>query len=295
MRPEGVYVAHTTPFDGNGKVDVAALKKHLEWLADAGVDGFVPAGTTGEGSVLTADEWKTVVTTTLEIARKRKLKVIAGCGGNHTEKVRGLLLEAQNLGCDAALVVTPYYNKPTPRGLLAHYRFLAENTQIPIVLYNVPGRTSVNLPVETALELFEHSRIVGIKEASGQYGQWLALSSKMDLKTKAFLAGDDDAFAATLALGGCGIISASANVAPQLFVQLYAQAKAGKDDEAIALQKKLMPLVRALFLETSPSPVKWALNRMGFGRADVRLPLVEITDATAKQLEQAMKDLEICT
>ena len=173
MKLEGVFVAHTTPFTPDGKVDVAALKRHLEWCAAAGVHGFVPAGTTGEGSVLDHEERKLVIGTALEVARAHGLKVIAGCGGNHTEKVLGLLQEAKAMGCDAALVVTPYYNKPTQPGLFAHYTYLADRCDLPIVLYNVPGRTSVSLAVETTVELLKHPNIVGIKEASGQYSHWL--------------------------------------------------------------------------------------------------------------------------
>jgi len=293
MKLDGVYVAHTTPFDHEGKVDVKALKRHLEWLALAGVDGFVPAGTTGEGSVLDHEERKLVIGTALEVAKKNNLKVIAGCGGNHTEKVLGLLKEAQAMGCDAALVVTPYYNKPTQLGLFAHYQYLADRCELPIVLYNVPGRTAVSLSIETTLELLKHPRIVGIKEASGQYGHWLTLASEMNLTEKALLAGDDDTFAPILALGGSGIISASANVVPQLFVQLYKHAQQGEWVQAFTLQKKLVPLVKMLFAETSPAPVKWVLNQLGFGEATPRLPLVELTEPTARKLEQVLHSLEL--
>ncbi len=293
MKLQGVFVAITTPFTRKGIVDEPALKKHLEWLAAAGVHGFVPAGTTGEGSVLSREERKIVIQAALSVARAKGLKVIAGCGGNHTEKVLELLVEAKSLGCDAALVVTPYYNKPTPRGLLAHYEHLATHVDIPIILYNVPSRTGVSLSVETTLKLFESPTIIGIKEASGQYGTWLQLSNEMNLMEKSLLAGDDDAFAVILALGGSGIISASANIAPHQFVQIYDFAKNGQWTEAFDLQKRLLPLVRSLFLETSPSPTKWALNKMGFAETCVRLPLVEITEATAGSVTKALKNLEI--
>lgn len=289
MRVEGVFPAITTPFSASGGVDVSGLKKHLEWLADAGIHGFVPVGTTGEASVLEREERNQVISTALEVAKARGLKTIVGCGGNNTVAVSQLITEAAEMGGDAALVVTPYYNKPTQRGLLAHYKYLADRAEIPIVLYNVPGRTSVSLAVETTLELFQHPKVVGIKEASGQYANWLALSRG----EKPLLAGDDDAFAAILSLGGTGIISASANVAPHQFVQIYEHAQSGSWAEAFAVQKRLLPLIQALFRETSPSPAKWALNALGFFEPTVRLPLVEITPATAEALSKAMRDLEL--
>lgn len=293
MKWEGVFVATTTPFTTTGELDLVALKAHLQFLVQAGVHGFVPCGTTGEASVLSRDERTKVLELTLEVANAHGRKVIAGCGGNATASVLELVKEAKGMGCDAALVVTPYYNKPTQRGLIAHFEAIAEGSSFPIVLYNVPGRTSVNLSPETAIRLFQHPQIVAIKEASGQYGQWITLASQMDLSQKSLLAGDDDAFAAILALGGTGIISASANVAPNAFVQLYESAKEGNWSEAFHLQKKLLPLVKAMFAETSPAPAKAALEILGRGSYQVRLPLVPVTQETLAQIKIALKGLEL--
>lgn len=293
MRFEGVFVATTTPFTNDGALDTDALKEHLLFLAEAGVHGLVPCGTTGEAGVLSRKEREEVFALTLEVAKTKGLKVIAGCGGNATAAVLELVKEAKTLGCDAALVVTPYYNKPTQRGLIAHFEHIANESDFPIVLYNVPGRTSVNLSPETALALFKHPKIVGIKEASGQYGQWLSLASTMEVNQKALLAGDDDAFAVILALGGSGIISASANVAPKAFVQLYQYAKDGKWEEAFLLQKKLLPLVKAMFAETSPAPAKAALELLGRGTSQLRLPLVPVTPPTLLQIKAALHGLEL--
>lgn len=293
MKFEGIFVATTTPFTAQGALDKDALKRHLVYLADAGVHGFVPCGTTGEASVLSATEREEVLRLTLEVARQRGLKAIAGCGGNATAGVLESVKAAKVMGFDGALVVTPYYNKPTQRGLKAHFEHIANESRFPIVLYNVPGRTSVNLAPETAAELFANPHIVAIKEASGMHGQWMELSAKMDTAAKALLAGDDDAFATILALGGSGIISASANVAPQAFVALYNAAKAGRWGEAFATQKRLLPLIKAMFAETSPAPAKAALELLGRGTSRLRLPLVGVTEATLTQVKTALRAMEL--
>lgn len=293
MRIEGVYVAIVTPFDARNEIDRAALKRHLEWLAAMGVDGFVPCGTTGESAVLSREERRTVIELTVEVAKAHGKKVIAGCGGNNTASVLELIREAKTLECEAVLVVTPYYNKPTPRGLEAHYTHLAKESGFPIIMYNVPGRTAVSLPVETIMKLFELENIIGIKEASGQYATWLQLSQAMDTQAKSLLAGDDDSFAPIQALGGCGIISASANVAPAAFVKLSRLMSEGKWLDAFRLQKKLYPLVRAMFLETSPAPAKQALAMMGKMSARLRLPLVEVGSNTSEVIGSVLKSLEL--
>jgi 4-hydroxy-tetrahydrodipicolinate synthase len=273
----------------------------LEFLASHGVDGFVPCGTTGESTALSPEERRAVIALTREVAKSRGLKTIAGCGGNATASVLALIQEAEELGCDAALVVTPYYNKPTQAGLLAHYRYLADHSRLPILLYNVPSRTGVSLAVETTAKLLEHPGIVGIKEASGQYGQWLAIAHQLDTR-KSLLAGDDDAFACVLALGGSGTISAAANLVPGLFVAMYRHAAKGELGAAFQIQKKLFPLIKALFAETNPAPLKFALHHLtqaparsgssGVLENVLRLPLTPIGQATELLLLEAMRGLE---
>lgn len=293
MNLQGVYVATVTPFTASGKVSLDGLKSHLEFLAEAGVHGFVPCGTTGEASVLNAQERADVLALTLEVARQHKLQAIAGCGGNNTAAVVELVNEAKQLGYDGALVVTPYYNKPTPQGLFAHFELIANETKFPLVLYNVPGRTGVALPVDIAEKLFKIENIVAIKEATGQYAAWLSLAVTMDVKKKALLAGDDDGFAVIQALGGSGIISASANVAPKAFVALYNLTKEGKWEEAFQLQKRLYPLTRALFLESNPAPAKYAISLLRGAEPHLRLPLVPVTEATEKAIAAALKSTEL--
>lgn len=293
MKFSGVLVATITPFDREGSLSLQTLRAHLDFLLDAGVHGFVPCGTTGEGPVLSRAERHAVIQLTKEVAERKKLPVIAGCGGNDTNHVLELLKEAEEMKCDAALVVTPYYNKPTQAGLLAHYTKLADRSRIPLVLYDVPGRTGVALAPETSAKLLEHRNIVGIKDASGSHANWLALANRMDLDKKALLAGDDDALAFVQALGGSGTISASANLVPGLFVQMYEHGRKGEWEAAFGLQRKVFPLVKALFAESNPAPLKYALHRARNVENILRLPLVPVTAATETLLQNAMKAVEV--
>lgn len=295
MRLDGVFVATLTPFSQTGEVVWDAYLKLLEWQAASGVHGFVPCGTTGENPTVTREEWQKLVATTVQFTSGKNLKTIAGAGSNCTSTALELIREAKQLGADAALVVTPYYNKPTQRGLIAHYEHLAEHSSLPIVLYNVPGRTNVNLTVDTVVTLFKHPRIVGIKEASGSHAQWLQLSERIDLKEKSFMAGDDDAFATILSLGGSGIISASANAAPKQFVKIYDLFKKGETRAAIEEQKRVLSLVQSLFLETSPAPLKYALQLLKNFPPHLRLPLVPVGEDTALKVKNALRGLELLT
>lgn len=293
MKLRGVYPATVTPFDTKGQVCYASLEKLFRRLASEGVSGFVPCATTGEGPVLSDSERNEILKLAVSVSKEKGLLTIAGCNSNDTAKVVKLVDEAVELGCKAALVVTPYYNKPTQAGLIAHYRHIADRSPLPIVLYNVPGRTAVNLLPETALELFAHPKIIGIKEASGNLSQWLALSAKMDLEQKSFLAGDDDALATIMSLGGCGIISASANVTAKPFVAICQAAEAGNWAIAYDWQKRVLPLVKAMFLETNPSPAKHALKLLGQCEEHVRLPLVPVSPAAGQAVRESLKQLEL--
>lgn len=289
---KGVFVATVTPFQNKtGDVDFNAYRDHLRWLADCGVHGFVPCGTTGEGPCLTEVERKELIEISCEEAKSKKLQVIAGCGSNSTSTVLKMILEAKAIGADAALVVTPYYNKPTQEGLVAHYEFLADRSPIPLVLYHVPGRTSVSFQISTLQTLFKHPNIIGIKEASGQHNFWMSMANSLDWKTLNILAGDDDAFALIMQLGGTGIISATANIIPKEFVSLFRLAQEGKWREAFALQKRLLNLVHAMFSETNPSPAKEALKLLGRMENTVRLPLVTVQPKTQQMISNALKDL----
>ena len=289
---QGVYVASVTPFNQKDGIDFSSLQKILQRSADAGVDGFVACGTTGESATLTSAEWESVVKGTADFAKPLNKKTMAGCGSYSTKAVIEKIAKAKTLGSDAALVVTPYYNKPTSEGLLAHFNTIADNSELPIFLYNVPGRTNVNLLPEVTLQLLKHPKIVGIKEANPSHSQWVELASQFP-SDKSFFAGDDDMLATALALGGKGIISASANVIPEWFVRIYQSAVAGDSSQAFSLQKRIFPLVKSLFIETNPSPVKFALSEMGLCEASVRLPLVGLKEDNRKRVSKELKALEV--
>ncbi len=292
MSFKGVFIATVTPFiTKTGGVDFKSYQSHLRWLSESGVQGFVPCGTTGEGPVLSEEERRGLIELSSDEAKLKGLKVIAGCGSNSTSSALKMILEAKESGADAALVVTPYYNKPTQEGLIAHYEYLAEHSPLPIILYHVPGRTNVTFQLATLQRLFQHPNIIGIKEASGNHGFWMGMTQALDWKIKDILAGDDDAFALIQQLGGKGIISASANVAPKEFVKLFQLTEAGRWLEAFELQKRLLPLIQAMFIETNPSPAKEALKLLSRMENTVRLPLVPVLPKTREVISQALKGL----
>lgn len=292
MKLEGVFVATVTFFLENGSLDRPSFERHCDWLIESGVDGLVPCGTTGEGPTLSSEERKALIEIAVHSASKKNKKVIAGCGGNNTQNVLRMLIEAKEAGAESALVVTPYYNKPTQEGLLAHYNFLADQNILPIVLYNVPSRTGVNLLPETVDELWKHPNIIGLKEATGNHSQWLALSKQLP-ESKSLLAGDDDAFATLSAMGASGIISASANIIPEKFIALFKLVRSKQWEEAFRLQKQLVPLIQSVFAETNPGPLKFALAVMKKGQNQLRLPLVPVGNNTEKLIEKQLTTLEL--
>lgn len=291
MQFEGVYVALVSPFHQDGSLDILSFESHLNHLATTGIAGFVPCGTTGEASTLSNQERDALIEATVKTARKKGLRVIAGCASNSTQLALALAARAQELGCDAALVVTPYYNRPTQTGLEQHYTTIAKNSKIPVLLYNVPSRTGVTLSINTVQSLLANPNILGLKEASGNHGYWMDLSQALDWRERSWLAGDDDAFATTMALGGCGIISATANIVPEMFVGIHKACITGDFPAAFAMQRKLLPLVRAAFVETSPSPIKTMLAIQGKTTATLRLPLVPPSEQSNAIILSAMKGL----
>jgi 4-hydroxy-tetrahydrodipicolinate synthase len=292
MRFEGVFVAVTTPWSNEGTLNIPLFREHLTRLARAGVHGFVPCGTTGESATLQRDEWAQIIETTVQTSKTLGLKTIAGCGSNDTATTLEKIRHAHELGCDAALLVTPYYNKPTPAGVRAHYLHLADRAGLPLIPYNVPSRTNVSLSAELITELLKHPQISGVKEASGSLSQWLQIASANCLKEKSLLAGDDDALSTVLALGGSGTISAAANVAPAKFVRIWNLIKENRWQEAFSLQIAIQPLVQALFCETNPGPIKYALHRLYGEPNTLRLPLVSVQPQSAALIDAALgKDL----
>lgn len=283
----GSMVAIVTPFK-DGKIDEKAFRDLIEFQINNGTDGIVPCGTTGESATLSHEEHEKIIGLTIEAVNGR-VPVIAGTGSNNTAEAARLTRHAKKAGANAALLITPYYNKPTQEGLYQHYRKVAEEVDIPIILYNVPGRTGVNMLPETVARLAEIKNIVGIKEATGDLKQ---ISDVINLCPKEFLllSGDDFTVYPTLAIGGHGVISVVANVAPKDMADLCDAYFAGDMMKASKLHYKLLPLSGAMFYETNPIPVKTALSLMGKVSGEMRLPLCSMSEWNLNKLKKVMKD-----
>ncbi len=286
----GAIVAIVTPFK-NGKVDEETLRRLIEFQIANGTDGIVPCGTTGESSTLSHEEHDRVIEITIDAVKKR-VPVIAGTGSNSTDEALRLTKHAHEAGADGALMVCPYYNRPTQEGLYQHFKIIAESVPIPIVPYNIPGRTGVNLMPETVARLSKISNIVGIKEASGSLKQ---MHDVISLCEKDFdvLSGDDFFTLPLLLLGGKGVISVISNVAPADMASMIDAFAGGDIRKARQLHDKMVPLIDALFLETNPVPVKAALAMMGKISYDVRLPLYKMSDSNYEKLKSAMKNYRL--
>ena len=286
MTFKGSIPALITPFK-DGKVDEVALRKMIEWHIREGSDGVVPVGTTGESPTLSHEEHKQVVEIAVDAVDGR-IPVIAGTGSNSTDEAIALTRHAEDAGADAALVVVPYYNKPTQDGLYAHFKAVADAVKLPIFIYNVPGRTVTNISLETIDKLARDcANVVGIKDATAD----LTRPSRQRLMTgEDFiqLSGEDGTALAFNAHGGRGCISVTANVAPRLCAEFQAATLCGDFAKALALQDRLMPLHTALFVETSPGPVKYAASLLDLCTPNIRLPLVPPGEATKKQVRDAM-------
>lgn len=282
----GSMVAIVTPFR-EGRVDEAALRDLVRFHLHSGTDAIVPCGTTGESATLSHEEHQRVVEVVLEAAEGR-VPVIAGTGSNSTAEALRLTKHAERAGATAALLITPYYNRPTQEGLYRHFRAIAEEVDLPLILYNVPGRTGVNLLPETVARLSELPNVVGIKEASGSLRQ---ASEIVELCGPDFclLSGDDFLTLPILSVGGRGVISVTANVAPARVAEMCRAFEAGELERARRLHYELLPLTRALFLETNPIPVKTALGLMGRIDPELRLPLCPMSPANRERLAEALR------
>jgi 4-hydroxy-tetrahydrodipicolinate synthase len=281
----GSIVALVTPFR-NGAIDERAFQDLVEWHVREGTHGFVPVGTTGESPTLSHEEHQRVVELCVEAAGRRR-PVIAGTGSNSTDEAISLTRHAKAAGADAALVVTPYYNKPTQEGLHAHYKAIHDAVDLPIVIYNIPGRSVVDMSVETMARLSRLPNIVGVKDATADIVRPLLTRAACGAEF-CQLSGEDGNSVAFLAHGGQGCISVTANVAPRLCAAMHEAWRAGRPDEALAVHHRLLPLHQALFCETSPAPAKYALSRLGRCAAEVRLPLVEIAERSRERVDAAL-------
>ncbi len=284
---KGSIVALVTPFAEDGSVDFATIEQLVEWQIESGTDGIVPCGTTGESPTLSHEEHEAVVAAVVKAVRKR-IPVLAGAGSNNTTESLRLVRFAEHVGADGALVITPYYNKPTQAGMVAHYQAIAAATRLPIVMYNVPGRTGINLTPETVAHLAQTPNIIGIKEASGSLDQ---VSSILQLCKIDVLSGDDGLTLPIMAVGGCGVISVVANVAPKKMVALTRAVLKGDLANAERLHREIYPLCKVLFVETNPVPVKAALAMMGRIRENLRLPLVPLGAAHRAQVSDVVRSV----
>ncbi|HLT00845.1 MAG TPA: 4-hydroxy-tetrahydrodipicolinate synthase [Geminicoccaceae bacterium] len=281
----GSIVALITPFR-NGGIDEASLQSLVEWQIEQGTHGLVPVGTTGESPTLSHAEHERVVELVIEAAAGR-VPVIAGTGSNSTAEAISLSRHAKRAGADAILVVTPYYNKPTQDGLFAHYKAIHDAVDLPLIIYNIPGRSVVDMSVETMARLAELSNVVGVKDATCDLARPL-LTRLACGEDFCQLSGEDITALAFLASGGDGCISVTANVAPRQCAEMHEAWQRGDAKEALAIHLRLTPLHKALFLETSPAPAKYAVARLGRCAPDVRLPLVPPRESTRERVDAAM-------
>jgi len=288
MQFHGSITALITPF-ADGKVDEKRFQNFVQWQIDQGTQGLVPCGTTGESPTLTHDEHHRVVDLCIEVANG-KVPVIAGCGSNSTAEAISLTQHAEKAGASAGLVVTPYYNKPTQEGLYQHYKAIHDATGLPIIIYNIPGRSVINMTVETMARLAKLPRIVGVKDATGDILRPPRTRAECG-DNFVQLTGEDGNALAFLAVGGKGCISVTSNVAPALCAQMHQAYAKGDMATAQKINDQLMPLHDAMFCETSPGPVKYAASLLGLCRYEFRLPLVPISKANEKLVEDVMRDV----
>jgi 4-hydroxy-tetrahydrodipicolinate synthase len=287
---KGSIVAIVTPFK-KGKFDEKAFGDLIEWHISEGTNGIVPCGTTGEASTLSFEEHYRVIEVAVKVANKR-IPVIAGTGANSTDEAIEITKKAKKLGADAALIVTPYYNKPTQEGLYRHYKKIADTVKIPIVLYNVPGRTAVNMLPSTVARLMECENIVAIKEATGDMKQ-VSEIIRLCGQRIAVISGDDFTTLPLLSLGGTGVISVTANIAPKDVADMCNAWHSGDIAKARQLHYKLEALNSAMFIETNPIPAKTALSMMGKIKEEFRLPLCEMSKDNREKLTKVLKNAKI--
>ncbi len=286
----GSITALVTPFR-NGKVDEAAFTRFIDWQISEGTNGLVPVGTTGESPTLDHDEHKRVIELAV-LAAKKRVPVLAGTGSNSTDEAVELSQYAEEVGADAVLVVTPYYNKPSQEGLYQHFKAINDAINIPIIIYNIPGRSIVDMSVATMARCYELKNIVGVKDATANLARPSQTRAALG-PDFCQLSGEDATALGFMAHGGSGCISVASNVAPRLCAEFQNACLAGDFKRALTLHDRLMPLHEVLFIETNPSPVKYAVSRLGFGTSDMRLPMVGISEASRKAIDQVLSQLDL--
>ncbi len=290
MMFEGALTAMVTPFDNDGKIDEEGLRENVKFQIKNGIHGLVPVGTTGECATLSYEEHNHVVEIVVDAA-KGKVPVLAGTGSNSTWEAIMLTKHAKEVGADGALLVVPYYNKPTQAGLYQHYKRLAEEVDLPQVIYNIPSRTSVNMQPETMAKLAKLKNVVGVKEASGDLEQIARIIGLTRGENFIVISGDDSLTLEIMKRGGVGIISVTSNLVPDKVVKMVNSFRSGNVETAQRINDELTPLFKALFIETNPGPVKMAMNWMGMAAGGLRLPLVELELENQKKLRKVLVDM----
>jgi 4-hydroxy-tetrahydrodipicolinate synthase len=286
---KGSYVALITPMRPDGAVDEAAFGAFVDWQIQQGTHGIVPVGTTGESPTLSHDEHRRVVEIAVEVAGGR-VPVVAGAGSNSTAEAIELTRHAKAAGADAALVVTPYYNKPTQQGMILHYTAIADAVDLPILIYNIPSRSVVDMGVETMAHLARHRNIVGVKDATANLARPLHTRRACGAGFVQ-MSGDDHSALSFLAAGGHGCISVTGNIAPRLCSEMHRAWQDGETERAMAIQDRLLALHDAMFVESNPGPVKYGSSLLGHGTEQCRSPLAPVSDATRAQVRAAMLDV----
>ena len=289
MKFEGVFTALITPFKLDGSIDEPNLRKLIDFQISEGISGLLPMGTTGESPTLSHEEHIRVIEMVIDQAEGR-VPVIAGSGSNSTQEAIDITLQAMECGADASLQVAPYYNKPTQEGFYRHFTAIADKVDIPIIVYNIPGRTGKNIENDTMLRLAEHPNIVGVKEASGNINQMMDL---ILVKPDDFivLSGDDNLSLPLTLLGGRGVVSVASNYMPGKMMEMINAALAGEVEKARSLHYEILPFFRGLFFETNPIPIKYAMHLKGMIEEYYRLPLCPMSDANKTKLAAVIKNL----
>ena len=288
---KGCGTALVTPFTEEGEINFEELRRLIEFQILEGVDSLIICGTTGESSTMTLEEKKSVIKFAVEIARKR-VPIIAGTGGNNTQASIELSKYAEKVGANALLLVTPYYNKTTQQGLIQHFSIIAKNTKLPIILYNIPGRTGINIEPATCLALSKIENIVAIKEASGDISQVASIANLCN-DDLVIYSGNDDQIIPILSLGGMGVISVLSNLYPKYVHNMVYDYLRGNVEKATNAQLSAIDLIHALFCEVNPIPVKYAMNCIGFKSGKPRLPLIELSDKNKERVVQEIKNFNL--
>lgn len=293
MSFKGAFTAQITPFDDDGNLDETGFRQNIKSQIEGGIDGLVPVGTTGECATLSHEEHKRVIEIAVDAA-DGEVPVIAGTGSNSTREALQLTRHAAETGVDAVLLIAPYYNKPTQRGLYEHYKTLAEEVDVPQIIYNIPSRTGRNIEAKTLAKLSKLENVAGVKEASGDLKQVMEIAQNTGDDFD-ILSGDDNLTLPILSLGGVGVVSVASNILPGNISNLVHSYLEGDTEKSKELHYRYLPLFRSLFIETNPSPVKAAMNMLGKPAGKPRPPLVEANEDTKKKLREVLSDLGLKT